>query len=1074
MAGSDGSIIIDTELDNSDFKKGAAELQRKMNNLVAAANKIGEIPFNSARFSAQVNTAKDSIAQLQTKLEELGNKTLPTAEYETATKSIEQAEKALGRLYERQSLLNRLGVDKNSNQWRSLRLQIQDAERMVKLFTAEKEQMETSGTAFVSGAETEQYRQLSAALQEATASLTEYQNRQNMLNSFKIIRDFSSLKGSIESVIQTIRNVASNIASHPFLSLADALYRVSGAAIKTAKGIAAIPFKLLSSGAKSAVSALKSFVSHSGRASSATSGLLKDLTSLKTMLISRVKRMFISYIFNEMKEAMNALEQYDKSFGTAMNNMKSAAKGLSANLAVSFGGLITAVEPVLTRIINAISTAISYLNALFAMLGGRSTVTVAKKQMSDYGKAAGGAGKKVEELRRQVYSFDELNRRSKDSDSGGGGGANAADLFEEVPIDSYLPDSVKDFFERIKAAFEAGDWEEIGRIVAEGLNTGMKIVDDWITGTLQPLAFTWSERVARMLNGLVEGVDWGLMGKTVADGANTVFGTLNIFLSTFDFDALGHGFGEGINSIFSNVRWDVVGQYFANKWNALIGFIHGVVTTTDWVSVGSSVSTAVTSWFTTIDWVKTGQSLSEGVKGVLTALSTFLEKTNWQEMGNRVASGISAIDWGGVWQALSRGLGGVLGAIGGFIWGIIDDAWADVVKWWEDTAYEDGQFTMQGLLDGIWDKCKSIGSWVQENIFDPFMEGLRNAFGIHSPSTVMREQGGFIIDGLLLGIKNAWTKITSFFSTSLSRLKSTLSTAWSNIQSAASTAWTNISSSVTNKWNTMKSTLTTGVSSLKSTISISWNSISTAATQAWSSLSTSVTSKCNGLKSTLQNTNWATVGSNICTGIGNGINSGWSWLTSRVSSLASSLLSTAKRALGIHSPSRVFRDEIGENIGLGLAEGIEGTEKQVNRSVAALAKSTVAGFSTDGLSVNVAGSEMISGLDRVTGKLSAIADTFRAITSMLDSVGSLPVPEIAAGTAVPPKVRAGFYSGSPAPADDGISSIVAGMAEYMADYIRQNDQIIEVLQAIRRKPLEVNAVSVERALSTYHRNFGGI
>ena len=60
------------------------------------------------------------------------------------------------------------------------------------------------------------------------------------------------------------------------------------------------------------------------------------------------------------------------------------------------------------------------------MLGGKSTVTVAKKQMDSYADSAAGAGGAMEELKRQVYGFDELNKRSKDSDGGGGGGGSNA------------------------------------------------------------------------------------------------------------------------------------------------------------------------------------------------------------------------------------------------------------------------------------------------------------------------------------------------------------------------------------------------------------------------------------------------------------------------------------------------------------------------------------------------------------------------------------------------------------------------------------------------------------------------
>ena len=66
----------------------------------------------------------------------------------------------------------------------------------------------------------------------------------------------------------------------------------------------------------------------------------------------------------------------------------------------------------------------------------------------------------------------------------------------------------------------------------------------------------------------------------------------------------------------------------------------------------------------------------------------------------------------------------------------------------------------------------------------------------------------------------------------------------------------------------------------------------------------------------------AEVGSNIVSGIWNGISSGWDWLTGKVKSLAKSLLDGAKDALGIHSPSRLFRDLVGKMIPKGIGVGI--------------------------------------------------------------------------------------------------------------------------------------------------------
>ena len=67
----------------------------------------------------------------------------------------------------------------------------------------------------------------------------------------------------------------------------------------------------------------------------------------------------------------------------------------------------------------------------------------------------------------------------------------------------------------------------------------------------------------------------------------------------------------------------------------------------------------------------------------------------------------------------------------------------------------------------------------------------------------------------------------------------------------------------------------------------------------------------------------AEIGSNIVSGIWNGISSGWNWLTNKVSSLANSLLDAAKDALGINSPSKEFADEVGRWIMPGVGKGLD-------------------------------------------------------------------------------------------------------------------------------------------------------
>lgn len=67
----------------------------------------------------------------------------------------------------------------------------------------------------------------------------------------------------------------------------------------------------------------------------------------------------------------------------------------------------------------------------------------------------------------------------------------------------------------------------------------------------------------------------------------------------------------------------------------------------------------------------------------------------------------------------------------------------------------------------------------------------------------------------------------------------------------------------------------------------------------------------------------AEIGSNIVSGIWNGISSGWNWLTNKVSNLANSLLDAAKDALGINSPSKEFADKVGRWIMPGMGKGLD-------------------------------------------------------------------------------------------------------------------------------------------------------
>lgn len=213
------------------------------------------------------------------------------------------------------------------------------------------------------------------------------------------------------------------------------------------------------------------------------------------------------------------------------------------------------------------------------------------------------------------------------------------------------------------------------------------------------------------------------------------------------------------------------------------------------------------------------------------------------------------------------------------------------------------------------------------------------------------------------------------------------------MKSTASTAWNNVKSNTTSTWN-----------SIKSSLSSTWNNIKSTASTAFSNI-----------KSTIQNKGWSGVGSNICNGISSGINSGWSWLSNKVSSLASSLLSSAKRALGIHSPSRLFRDEVGLNIGLGVGEGVEDSQPDVLKSVTGVADAIAEEMNAGDYAIkDIVPTTEVNGAitsftDKITDSFSTMLDRLQAIAESV----TFTTPAVATG-AVPYRAAASAASGSSA------------------------------------------------------------
>jgi len=96
------------------------------------------------------------------------------------------------------------------------------------------------------------------------------------------------------------------------------------------------------------------------------------------------------------------------------------------------------------------------------------------------------------------------------------------------------------------------------------------------------------------------------------------------------------------------------------------------------------------------------------------------------------------------------------------------------------------------------------------------------------------------------------------------------------------------------------------------------------------------------------------IGKNIVEGLWNGIKNAGGWIKDKIGQFSDGIVDGMKSAMGIHSPSKLFRDEVGKYIALGVGEGFTDNIKAVYRQM----KDTV-DFQTQRLSTNITTSAIV-------------------------------------------------------------------------------------------------------------------
>lgn len=463
-------------------------------------------------------------------------------------------------------------------------------------------------------------------------------------------------------------------------------------------------------------------------------------SSVQRIAFYRLIRAAIKEVTQGVNEGIQNLYQWSSvmngSFAQSMDAGASASLQFKNSIGAMLGPAIEAVIPLLVSLANVAIQAANAINQFVSVLFGRATWTRAKEVSTSAGKALSGAGKAAKEaddaIKGLLADWDELNIIQQESSKspsggsgGGGGGVSAADMFEQVPLESNW---WTDLAQAMKDAIEAGDWRGAGRILAEKLNE------------------------------VVASLDTRAWARNLSDKLYKGLELVNGFLGNFKFEILGNKIGEFFSEVFSEDNqklWADIGETFRLWLMAKIETLKGIVETEGlFDDLGTSIATAVNSYFSfeEKDINDAAEALGGTVRGIALAASDALEKTDFESIGSKVGSLLrqifgedGTIGWSEIGEVLKNGILSAFDLLGGLLSGESEADNALRARY-ENSALEPYLNQMLGNREGIFTQ---IGAGIAETI---------NSFFSFS-----KEQKQGIADAINGGVKDAINGVTKFF-----------------------------------------------------------------------------------------------------------------------------------------------------------------------------------------------------------------------------------------------------------------------------------------------------------------------
>lgn len=600
----------------------------------------------------------------------------------------------------------------------------------------------------------------------------------------------------------------------------------------------------------------------------ATSKIGGFFKSIKRIATYRLIRSALKAITDGLKEGTENLYQFDKasggSFAKSMDKITTSFLYLKNAIGTVLAPVIEKLAPVIDRIVDRFVDFINMISKAVAIMSGESTYRKALKYQTEYAEATDKSTEANKKFSKSILGIDELNVLSDRSDVASKDNTpNYSEMFTTESVGNvdftYITDKLS---QSINNFFNNYDWNELGKKIGEKFNTVIDEINNLFKKTdFANIGFSLAESISSSL----EKINWEKLSETITLSLSAIGDAINGFATNFNWNAL----ADAINEFFSGIDFDKATTDIANGLNKVISGLRKTFEEINWANIGKTFADGINGIFK-LDWSNIGGLLSDGVNGILETLNSTIKNIDWKKIGNSVAEFIQGIDWTAMFENLGETvsnaltglldtvsgflqkmdwsqavsdlidsligfiekidwsdvissifetIGSALGAAGGIINGlakkideICSDIWQSIKDWF--SKYVDWGGTPSDIIAGLWqgikDAFSNVGQWIKNNIFQPFINGFKEAFGIHSPSTVMSEQGGYLIDGLKEGIGDIWEKIKDKFTALLtgikdwfSNKKEDLGKAWDTFTSGIKDITATVSAKFAEGWETV-------------------------------------------------------------------------------------------------------------------------------------------------------------------------------------------------------------------------------------------------------------------------------